>query len=62
MIAEQFISTAPHSDHWMHAEWFIPRLRKRVAWAATHDMVETQRQAHRVALDAETELRARWCR
>ena len=47
---------------WMHAKWCIARLRKRVFSPPMLDMVETLRQAHREALDAETELRARWCR
>ncbi len=47
---------------WMHAKWCIARLRKRVSSASMQDMVEALRQAHREALDAETALRARWCR
>jgi len=47
---------------WMHAKWCIARLRKRVFSAPMLDIVETLRQAHREALEAETELRARWCR
>lgn len=47
---------------WMHAKWCIARLRKRVVSPPMFDMVEALRQAHREALHAETELRARWCR
>jgi len=47
---------------WMHAKWCVARLRKRIVSPPMLDMAKALRQAHREALDAETELRARWCR
>jgi hypothetical protein len=44
---------------WMQPKWCFAHLRKRVVSPPMLDMVETLRQAHREALDAETELRAR---
>jgi hypothetical protein len=43
----------------MQPKWCFAHLRKRVVSPPMLDMVETLRQAHREALDAETELRAR---
>lgn len=45
---------------WLHAEWSIARLRRRIMSPAMTDMVEALQSAHRQMLDSDSVLRARW--
>ena len=45
---------------WLHAEWSIARLRRRVMTPAMVDMVDALQRAHAAVLSEEVALRARW--
>jgi len=45
---------------WLHAEWSIARLRRRIMSPAMSDMVEALQHAHVQLLSDESVLRARW--
>jgi DNA-binding transcriptional LysR family regulator len=45
---------------WLHAEWSIARLRRRILSPAMTDLVEALQRAHVQLLSEEAELRERW--